>query len=368
MPSFTRRKSEVCCEDCFVDPVLRMLMRRVKNKKYCGYCQKKSEHCADPSALAENFVTVARLYERVDEVIAPSHIRDEGIDFFGEPLIEQIQRDWELFSSDDSRVWEDIFSSAVGSERGEQSDLDPETYVLVPHEFYEEEENRRDAIKSQWDEFCWEIKHSNRFLFSKSIDWLDTLLEGTRSSVGQTKTTFYRARIVGKQEKFSEKKIGPPPPHLAKPGRGNPEGIPYFYLADSPHTALAEVRPQIGDRVWIAKFEAKGRLDIVDLRTGQVRSPFRYKLKDLPEMVKKIFLLKHLSDDLSRPVSPKAASLDYLPTQYLCELIKNRKYKGIRYKSAVNSESNLLTFSDKDFQFVTHQDVRYKPKMKIKPF
>ena len=188
---------------------------------------------------------------------------------------------------------------------------------------------------------------------------------GVSTTVGRVRKTFYRARIVDEKEVYTPDGVGPPPPERAKAGRGNPEGIPYFYLADLPETAIREIRPKSGDRVWTATYKATKRLKVIDLRFGYIRSPFRYALKDLPEMVKKVFLLQHLSQDLAKPVKSKTARLDYLPTQYLCELIKSRAYEGILYKSAVGPGSNFMVFSDRHFRLVSHNEVRYQKNMKL---
>ncbi|MCK4982551.1 MAG: RES family NAD+ phosphorylase [Victivallaceae bacterium] len=47
---------------------------------------------------------------------------------------------------------------------------------------------------------------------------------------------------------------------------------------------------------------------------------------------------------------PAEVGLEYLPTQYLCEFIKNQGFSGIAYKSAIdqshNSGFNIVFFDD----------------------
>ena len=161
MPSFSRLKSDVCCVDCFRDPELKKRLRQKGHKDYCGYCKKKSDCCADPSVIADEFATIASLYERADG----------GLHKFGEPLIEKIQSDWELFNSNDFRVRSDIFNKALQGESGKDPRLDPEANVIDPSDFYGEEEYYKKELITAWEKFCWEIKHTNRFLFNGSSDF-----------------------------------------------------------------------------------------------------------------------------------------------------------------------------------------------------
>jgi hypothetical protein len=54
--------------------------------------------------------------------------------------------------------------------------------------------------------------------------------------------------------------------------------------------------------------------------------------------------LERLGDELTRPVLPQAAAIDYTPSQYLCEFIKKCGYKGVIYRSSVGEGMNLALF------------------------
>ena len=56
--------------------------------------------------------------------------------------------------------------------------------------------------------------------------------------------------------------------------------------------------------------------------------------------------MRILGDELSKPIIPKKADLEYLSTQYLCELIKHFNYDGVVYKSSVGSGDNYAIFND----------------------
>ncbi len=57
-------------------------------------------------------------------------------------------------------------------------------------------------------------------------------------------------------------------------------------------------------------------------------------------------ILYRLGEELSKPVIPKEAHLEYLPSQYMCEFIKKCGFDGVMYKSAMSSGVNYALFND----------------------
>ena len=87
---------------------------------------------------------------------------------------------------------------------------------------------------------------------------------------------------------------------------------------------MSEIRPHTGDRACVADFTLKDNLTLIDLRNPrETVSPFL--LTDPGEMGKMLAdipFLERLGYELTRPVLPKSAALDYIPSQYICEFIK----------------------------------------------
>ncbi|MEW6576721.1 MAG: RES family NAD+ phosphorylase [Pseudomonadota bacterium] len=54
--------------------------------------------------------------------------------------------------------------------------------------------------------------------------------------------------------------------------------------------------------------------------------------------------LERLGDELTRPVVPKGAAIDYIPSQFLCEFIKKKGYDGVAYRSSISNGFNLALF------------------------
>jgi RES domain len=57
-----------------------------------------------------------------------------------------------------------------------------------------------------------------------------------------------------------------------------------------------------------------------------------------------IAFLERLGMELTTPIVPQGALIDYVPSQYLCEFIKNCNYHGVIYKSSVSDGMNLALF------------------------
>ena len=57
--------------------------------------------------------------------------------------------------------------------------------------------------------------------------------------------------------------------------------------------------------------------------------------------------VQSLHNDLKKPLRRQDTELEYLPTQYLCELIKSLGYDGVEYSSSMNPDGfNVALFND----------------------
>jgi hypothetical protein len=143
-----------------------------------------------------------------------------------------------------------------------------------------------------------------------------------------------------------------PPAAHTKNGRANPVGIPYLYAATTPETAIAETRPHPGDQLTVAQFRMTHPLKLLNLlHPRKTFSPFNVLDEgELPALRHDLAFLCHLAGELSKPVLPRVADLEYLPTQYLCEFIKNCDYDGVVFKSSISNGANVALFSDSKVQ------------------
>lgn len=177
--------------------------------------------------------------------------------------------------------------------------------------------------REKWGAFVNNLK-SRRFFISKDEPFLrDHIQSIINQNVVEIKEgqILYRARINEDGRDFQDNELDAPPVDKVGNGRLNQRGISYLYVADSPSTAIAEVRPWLSAVVTVAEVKLLESIRVID---------FVPKEKDGPKSYKRI-----VGDLFSRPVSPYSADLEYLPTQCIAEFIKIQGYDGIKYTSSL---------------------------------
>lgn len=155
-------------------------------------------------------------------------------------------------------------------------------------------------------------------------------------------TPFYRSRISGPQ-KISPERMGAPPAEKAVDSRVSANGIQCLYLGDSEDTTLYEVRAAKYDFVSVGKFILKENISVVDLTRIKVVSPFIMPESDIEEFAVNLEELEKLDEAMGKPVRHSDSALDYVPTQYIADFIKNitingqQMFQGIKYRSVMHS-------------------------------
>ena len=255
----------------------------------------------------------------------------------GHSLLDMLQRDWELF--DFNRI-------------------DPANATLLLADILDDPEiNYKKFTPSdlchsdtleRWRNVRTELKHQNRF-FPKtefSLDRIEQLLSHLQVYVSDVTLIWYRARIQEGVAPFPPEEMGAPPRDKATHGRANSAGIPYLYLASDKQTAASEIRPHPGEAVCVAETTVSDTLSLVDLRRPRVTvSPFSLSSENEVARIRgDLDFLEFFGEELSRPVIPQSAAIEYIPSQYLCEFIKGCGYDGVLYCSSVGEGSNLALF------------------------
>jgi RES domain-containing protein len=139
-----------------------------------------------------------------------------------------------------------------------------------------------------------------------------------------------------------------------KEGWINPKEIAYLYGAIKKETAIAEVRPWIGQKVTVAYFDIVRDLTLIHCtQSAQRHSGLigRYLEHGIIGEI-------HPSDDqindsvwidvdhaFSRPTTPQDDVATYAPTQIIAEAFKQQGYHGILYCSSLRkNEHNICIF------------------------
>ena len=130
-----------------------------------------------------------------------------------------------------------------------------------------------------------------------------------------------------------------PPKGKATEGRVNPEKISYLYLSEDPQTCIYEVRPTIGQYVSIARIKVAQKIKIYNLNHS---FPDGISIKDKHIDAS---LFEYIGQQFSKPYTAKP--LQYLPTQYIGETIKNLGFDGLRFGSSLHQGgSNVVLFDN----------------------
>lgn len=215
--------------------------------------------------------------------------------------------------------------------------------------------------------FANEVVRYNRYIHNNETEsFLKTLAESSNKRIKYIKSgsALWRAQLgcdyrpykengdilFDEQVPYSEERMYALP-NRAKDGRANPKGIPYLYLSTKRKTALSEVRPWIGSIVTLALFKTIHELKIIDCSIhGNTKTP--YLLGDEPSPEKREeFVWKHIDNAFSRPVEQSDDSADYIPTQIIAEIFKNKGMDGLFYKSNLGTGLNIVLFDLKSAEF-----------------
>jgi hypothetical protein len=337
-----------CCEKCFADPILVKHVKKRGHSGACDYCGARRVKAVLPYELCDLFRPLIDLFEPLEEgkhsVAGTTSLAQCVEDRTGWIIFNESLRDHVRCALlDEIR---DYFPKSPDADGYPSS----EPWAMKDDSIF------HSSQEEIWEQFTESIKWKRRYipenlgLMTNPKEWLPQYLHELSDFV-LPKTTYYRARLGGVQEAneitkpFPAHEMGAPPKYRATPGRANPAGIPYLYVAEKEITAVSEIRPFLGARVTIARLKPVQPLQVIDLsRVPDIVSPFEHP--DLRIEIEKNALLHILNRELSKPVSPSIADIEYIPTQYLAEVILHLRYDGIRYKSAMNEGGFNIVFFD----------------------
>ncbi|MCB4788314.1 RES family NAD+ phosphorylase [Delftia sp. Lp-1] len=310
-----------CCAECFGDHGLRrsVIPSRTNVRGQCDFCNTADIDLVEPGTLAAEFEMLTSIYE---------------LNSGGKLLVEWLKEDWGLFPKLDLANAKNLLMEVLDD--GE----------IVRRLFSPSQTFKSEGLAA-WTTLRDELMFKNRYFLDEALDKdrLSVLLSHLTTS--EIPPVWYRARITTSDAGFDIGQMGAPPRELASHGRANPSGIPYLYLGSMPDTAIAEIRPHTGEIASVARFTLEGIITAVDLRNPRgLVSPFLLQdASEVGRMRADVPFLEKLGSELTRPVLPRSAAIDYLPSQYLCEFIKKIGYDGVLYRSSVSDGINLALFS-----------------------
>jgi len=349
------------CLKCIDDESLRKIVEEKGEaiEVECKYC-KQQRHGIPMEVLAEIADEFLRKYLRIGDYLYPRYEQE------GDVL------DW-------------VLQEELGINHAPALDLacilEDNDIVDVKHgeePFYRRGENYlRNSLSSSeyhhtWEDFTDRIKHHARFFNeiarkqlaeilgeprspkTKELPWIEL---GTGTKIG----LLFRARLADSEEQARKImrnpaiELGTPPKVMAIAGRMNPTGVPVFYGALTEDTAIAEVRPSVGNMVVVGCFQPSRKLKLFNLLrinvafTGSIFHP------EYEDKMARVNFFKIFHELIARPIQPRDELIEYIPTQAVAEYVTNvLGFDGILYASAqvgavsYDSESILTELSESE--------------------
>lgn len=177
-------------------------------------------------------------------------------------------------------------------------------------------------------------------------EYLDAAAESCTWEWDSTHPILYRARKnnYGQLKKFAPSEMGPPEAHIASAGRAQLAGVAMLYVADTAPTAIAEVKPEVDEYITTGTFRIKPekRLKVLDL------TRFHREVFFLPNGERERSSLINLSRyAFSAPVHP-ANPMKYYAHAYFVQMVRDLRYDGIGYASAIHHNGRCFAFFDAD--------------------
>jgi len=383
-----------CCIHCFTNEFIQSVIRNESEKGYCNYCNmdgSKSAWVADIEIVG-SFISerLGRCYRNaVTEEVPYIAIRNITRSIEDVLVLEE-----NIFSDDlhesgrTSKLVRDMFQASAPSIHDiAQGAFDEweggDAQILKIDEFYVSERNNE--LRFKWEDFKYNVMHINRFfdvgphesrvdklrgfkpILTKPSESREDMLKRfipifTKMTVTlPAETRIWRARYnpdghINQDTLHLE--CGPPPRNKAIPLRMNPSGISYFYGAEDIDTCKAEIRLEPGDQVLCGLFSTTRDLTIVDLskKVHVGRLSFFDPEYDHAYNWASLFVESFI-EEVSRPIHKDESSIEYVPTQILCEYIRKLGYHGVKFKSSITGRMNYTLFCGR--KETTHEQFWY---------
>lgn len=330
-----------CCPNCFSDPVAKGIVKELANNELgaCDFCGSEDVPIVDISPECE----LRGYFDDMIEVFAPASRVPKQRRLSAKPLpfAEAFTSLWNVFSIDTKAV--ESFLGALYSTEDWFEEFRTRPIVVTPNQGNSDISEFSLFGTKTWEDFVQSIKSNLRFHTTIENEELFRSICNSLSKSIPTEQCWYRARIWNKEKAPKAKDLHEAPSSLTRNGRMNVAGIPCLYIANSPLAAISETRASQFDTMAVARMHPKATLSIVDLSRIHSVSPFdEISCNVLAANIDNLRLIRR---ELLRPMRRTDPELDYLPTEYISDLIKSLGYDGIGYKSVMSKEGyNIASF------------------------
>jgi hypothetical protein len=365
-------KAKKLCHQCVGEQYLAEEVRCNGRRGQCSYCGRSAQSYTI-EVIAERVETAfsQHLTRTSDQPSSwqQSLLSDRESDYVWErdgelavSAIENVAVIPDQAAQDIQAILDDKYEDFEAMRIGEETEFSSESY-------YEKKGPNDQEWQEEWSYFERSVKTKARFfnrsaaahlaLIFRGVDGMSTT-DGRSLVVNAgpqtTLTAVFRARVFQSDEKLKKAlcrpdlHLGPPPPVLAVAGRMNAHGISVFYGATDPKVAISEVRPPVGSRVAVARFEIVRPIQLLDLTAvsavtehGSVFDP------GWAARLERATFMRSLSQRITKAVMPDDEAFEYLPTQAIADFLATENepvLDGIMFPSvqAVGGGLNVVLF------------------------
>jgi hypothetical protein len=348
------------CAACIEDERLKEEMQAGGEPHLCVLCGKQG-----PA------LSIRQLAERLLPVIE-EHFQQGGTSFTGEQEGDDLSYVVQLILGHSLDCEDCLVQALVDiSTPGPREDL---PLVMSDANYVEKPADLTEHYQ-RWESISRSLKHQRRFFNEDARQFFEWLFEdvdvlngpgsGAISSAPEpvvrtldSGTLLFRARAFDTPEDLSKflknpkLELGAPPRRLASAGRMSPDGVPVFYGALDSETSIAELRPSIGGRVVVARFEVTKPIRCLDFvrldRAYWGPKQISYFQDDATVQFGRRAFLRRVHRLISAPVLPKAES-EYLITQTLAEYLAHVRvpnFGALAFRSVQRKKgTNVVLFS-----------------------
>lgn len=223
--------------------------------------------------------------------------------------------------------------------------------------------NKFEPKYAYW-EFAQLVKNERRWILDgKAANFVNAVRESSKSRARLLKSgsQLFRAQLgsdfvvrpagdgedetgIEEEVPLPDARMVPDQKYIKNPGRANPPGFAYLYLANNPGTALAEMRPWVGESLTIAVFEIQKDIKLIACQEQPENFGERI-FEENPSAEKvELYVWNDISRAFARPVNREEQESAYIPTQILAEAFKAQDFDGVAYKSCLSGGTNLVLF------------------------
>jgi hypothetical protein len=332
------------CFECVGEVVLSEQIEKEGRAGDCSYCDQtltciSIEELADrvEAAFADHYVRTMNYPDSWQERAMADSESSYHWERDGQPVLEAIEEAAAIpgeAATDALEILDNRHGDFESAKLGEETEFSSETC-------YEEKSASAQSWHEEWNGYEQLLKTEARFFSRTAVELLarvfgniDNLKTKQRHPLvvgagpGSKLTHLYRARVFQSEDRFKEAlcrpdlHLGSPPAQFASAGRMNARGISVFYGATKAGVALAEVRPPVGSKVAVAKFDIIRPLRLLDLTAldfvrdgGSIFDP------SLKGRLERVAFLQTLGERMTRPVMPNDEAFDYLATQAVADFL-----------------------------------------------